>query len=235
MTGWLLSLPPLLVYVVLFALIMGESAGLPLPGETSLIAAGALAAHHGGVSIGIVVAVAAGAAIAGDNIGFVLGRHGGRWLLTRDGRWAGARRRYLERGERFFDRHGPKAVFLARWAPGVRVVGAWLAGAHHMRWRTFLAWNALGGVAWAASVGAAAYLLGHAAGRLFQFVGLGAGAVIVAVLAAAVAATLAERSRHDRREKTDPGSRDALAHETTSDALPPESAARPTRSNGESR
>jgi membrane protein DedA with SNARE-associated domain len=185
MIASLLTLPPLLVYLALFALIAGESAGLPLPGETSLIATGALAAHHGGVSIVVVITVAAAAAIIGDNVGYTLGRRGGRWLLTRDGRFANARRRYLERGERFFERHGPKAVFLARWLPGLRVVGAWLAGTHHMRWRSFVVWNALGGIAWAVSIGVAAYVLGQAAGGLFHAFGL-AGVALIAAAAAVI-------------------------------------------------
>ena len=178
-TNWLLGLPPLLVYGVLFALVAGESAGLPLPGETSLIAVGALASQHGGISIEVVIAATALAAISGDNVGFILGRHAGRRLLTRDGRWLARRRRFLARGEAFFERHGPKAVFLARWLPGLRVVGAWLAGAHHMRWRTFLLWNALGGVAWAVSIGLAAYLLGHVAATIFRTFGLVGIAVVV--------------------------------------------------------
>lgn len=178
-TNWLLGLPPLLVYGVLFALVAGESAGLPLPGETSLIAVGALASQHGGISIEVVIAVTALAAISGDNVGFILGRHAGRRLLTRDGRWLARRRRFLARGEAFFERHGPKAVFLARWLPGLRVVGAWLAGAHHMRWRTFLLWNALGGVAWAVSIGLAAYLLGHVTATIFRTFGLVGIAVVV--------------------------------------------------------
>ncbi len=183
-TNWLLGLPPLLVYGILFALVAGESAGLPLPGETSLIAVGALASQHGGISIELVIAVTAVAAISGDNVGFILGRHAGRRLLTRDGRWLARRRRFLARGEAFFERHGPKAVFLARWLPGLRVVGAWLAGAHHMRWRTFLVWNALGGVAWAVSIGLAAYLLGHVAATIFRAFGL--VGIAVAVLGACV-------------------------------------------------
>ena len=88
----LLGLPPVLLYAALFGVIAGESAGLPLPGETSLIAVGILASRHDRLSIEIVIAVAATAAIVGDNVGFALGRSGGRWLLTREGRWASARR-----------------------------------------------------------------------------------------------------------------------------------------------
>lgn len=194
-TSWLLGLPPLVVYGALFGLVAGESGGLPLPGETSLIAVGALASQHAGISIEVVIAVAAVAAIIGDNVGFVLGRHAGRRLLTRDGRWLERRRQFLVRGEAFFERHGPKAVFLARWLPGLRVVGSWLAGAHHMRWRTFLLWNALGGIAWAVSVGVAAYFLGHVAATIFRTFGLAGVAVVLAVAAGAGAWHLVRRRR----------------------------------------
>jgi len=186
-TSWLLGLPPLLVYLVLFTVVAAESSGLPVPGETSLIAAAILASQHQGLSIEIVIAVAALGAIIGDNIGYVLGRRAGRHLLTRDGRWMEHRRRFLVQGEAFFAKHGSKAVFLARWVPGLRVVGSWLAGANHMRWRTFLLWNALGGIAWAATIGLAAYLLGHVAATIVRDFGLiGLSAVVLGVVAAFV-------------------------------------------------
>ena len=199
----LLTLPPLVVYLALFAIVAGESAGLPLPGETSLIAAAVLATHPGTIAILPVTAVASAGAIAGDNLGFMVGRRGGRWLLTRNGRWATMRRRYFEHGERFFARHGPKAVFFARWLPGLRVAGAWLAGAHGMRWRTFLLWNALGGVAWAISVGLAAYLLGHTATDLVKPSGL----LAVLLIATAIGVLLAvSHFRRHRRQRPMPGS-----------------------------
>jgi membrane protein DedA with SNARE-associated domain len=183
-TSWLLGLPPLLVYLVLFAVVAAESSGLPVPGETSLIAAAILASQHQGLSIEIVIAVAALGAIIGDNIGYVLGRRAGRRLLTREGRWMEHRRRFLVEGEAFFERHGSKAVFLARWVPGLRVVGSWLAGANHMRWRTFLLWNALGGIAWATTIGLAAYLLGHVAATIIRDFGLiGLAVVVLGVVA----------------------------------------------------
>jgi membrane protein DedA with SNARE-associated domain len=178
-TDWLLGLPPLLVYAALFAVVAAESSGLPVPGETSLIAVSILASQHQGISIELVIATAALAAIVGDNVGYVLGRHAGRRLLTREGRWLERRRRFLVRGEAFFERHGSRAVFLARWIPGLRVVGSWLAGAHHMPWRTFLLWNALGGIAWATTIGLAAYLLGHVAATIFRTFGLVGLAVVV--------------------------------------------------------
>ena len=183
-TDWLLGLPPLLVYGALFAVVAAESSGLPVPGETSLIAVSILASQHQGISIELVIATAALAAIVGDNVGYVLGRHAGRRLLTREGRWLERRRRFLVRGEAFFERHGSRAVFLARWIPGLRVVGSWLAGAHHMPWRTFLLWNALGGIAWATTIGLAAYLLGHVVETIFRTFGLVGLAVVVLAAAA---------------------------------------------------
>jgi membrane-associated protein len=220
MSASLLTLPPLLVYLALFALIAGESAGLPLPGETSLVAAGALAAHGGRLSIGVVIAVAAAAAIVGDNVGFALGRRGGRWLLTREGRWASARGRYLEKGERFFERHGPKAVFLARWLPGLRVVGAWLAGTHHMRWRSFLVWNTLGGIAWAISIGTAAYLLGQAAGGLISTFGI-AGVALVVTLTVAVMSWHVARGRRQPADVDHPDAAAPSASPRAGKALDP--------------
>ncbi len=111
--------------VFLFAIVTLESAGLWLPGETALIAA-AVYASKGHLSITGVITVAAVGAIVGDNIGYWLGREGGRRLLYR---YAILRRfadRLLPAGERFFARHGGKAVFLARFFGGVRVTGAWM-------------------------------------------------------------------------------------------------------------
>jgi membrane-associated protein len=89
--------------------------------------------------------------------------------------------RVLRVGEPFFDRHGPKAVFLGRWVTGLRITAAWLAGANRMRWPVFLFWNALGGIAWASSVGLLAYFLGHTAEQYLKASGLIAlGAVVLA-------------------------------------------------------
>jgi undecaprenyl-diphosphatase len=107
------------------------------------------------------------------------------------------RRAFLVKGEAFFEKHGSRAVFLARWLPGLRVVGSWLAGAHHMRWRTFLLWNALGGIAWATSIGLAAYLLGNIAVTIIKDFGLVGLAVVVL---GAAAFFIAHRRRKRRKE-----------------------------------
>ena len=131
------------------------------------------------------IAVAATAAIVGDNVGYEIGRKGGRALLQRPGPLLEHRRRVLERGEPFFARHGPKAVFLGRWIALLRIAAAVLAGINHMRWRSFAFWNALGGIAWATSVGVAAYLLGPLAETIVKDLGI-AGVAAAAVVAALV-------------------------------------------------
>jgi membrane protein DedA with SNARE-associated domain len=167
-------------YVGVAVLVGSESAGLPVPGETSLIAAAVLASQHH-LSLPLVIVVGAVAAIVGDNLGYFFGRNGGRRLLQGSAR----RRRLLAQGEAFFERHGPKAVFLGRWVPWLRITAAWLAGASRMRWPRFLVWNALGGAAWATSVAVAAYVLGKAASAVLGGVGL-ALLVLVAVGGAVV-------------------------------------------------
>jgi undecaprenyl-diphosphatase len=168
----LFSLPSNLGYAALAALIAGETMGVPLPGETALIAAGVLASK-GHLAIELVILVAAGAAIVGDNIGFWIGRRGGRRLLELPGPLADHRANVLERGERIFERHGGKTVFFGRWFSGLRIASAWLAGVHHMPWGTFIVYNALGGIAWAVSVGLLSYFLGHSADNVLKTVGLG--------------------------------------------------------------
>jgi membrane protein DedA with SNARE-associated domain len=169
-----------LAYLLLALLVGGESAGAPLPGETALITAAVLASQ-GKLALPAVVATAAAGAIVGDNFGYLLGRQGARRLLSRPGRFENVRRGFLQRGEAFFERHGPKTVFFGRWLPFLRVTAALLAGAHRMRWRTFLAWNALGGISWAISVGIAGYVLGQAAFAVLHTAGL----VVIAVVAVA--------------------------------------------------
>jgi membrane protein DedA with SNARE-associated domain len=178
----LIHISPHLGYLVLAALVAVESIGIPVPGETALIAAGVLA-ERGQLSIALVIAVAAAGAIAGDNVGYLIGRRGGRALLLRPGPLKERAGRLLQRGEPFFQRHGPQAVFLGRWFTGLRIAAAWLAGINRMRWRTFLFWNALGGVAWATTVGLAAYVLGPSAEKLFKQVGLAGLAIVLLLLA----------------------------------------------------
>jgi membrane protein DedA with SNARE-associated domain len=168
--------------VLLFLLIAVESAGVPLPGETALVASGVLASQSK-LSIVAVIAVASVAAIVGDNGGYWLGRKGGRKLLER---WSLVSRhadRVLPRAERLFAKHGGKTVFFGRFIAILRITAAWMAGISHMPWWRFLVFNAAGGILWATLVGLVAYYSGHAAASAIQTYGLyAAGAIAVATI-----------------------------------------------------
>jgi membrane protein DedA with SNARE-associated domain len=171
--------------VALFLVVMLESGGVPLPGETALITA-AVFASRGELDIVAVVAVAAVAAIVGDNGGYWIGRTGGRGLLERSrfvSRWS---ERALPWAEGFFRRHGPKAIFIGRFFSVLRVTAAWMAGVSRMHWWTFFLWNAAGGICWAALVGLVAYYAGQAAADAISHYGLIGGGVLVAVALAAL-------------------------------------------------
>ncbi|HXW58785.1 MAG TPA: DedA family protein [Solirubrobacteraceae bacterium] len=189
-------------YPLLFAVVIAESAGVPVPGETGLLTAGVLASR-GKLEIEIVIAVAALAAIIGDNIGYQIGRKGGRWVLERPGRLERQRRRVLLVGEPFFDRHGPKAVFFGRFILGLRTWASWIAGATHMRWRSFFLWNALGGICWATGVGLLAYFLGQSANNVIETFGIwGLVAVVLSLIGAYL---LYRRGHHELMPDRDDG------------------------------
>ena len=201
MLAAIVNVSPTVGYPVVFILIALETMGIPLPGETALIAAG-LYAHDGHLSIEVVLLLAAGAAILGDNVGFYIGRRWGRRAFMAAGPFHGHRLRLLEVGQPFFARHGPKAVFLGRWVSGLRIASAWLAGINRMEWPVFVFWNALGGICWAVSVGLGAYYIGHAFEKIVSRVGVGAAVVVgVAVVAVLVWRHLRERRRPPREPK----------------------------------
>ena len=167
---------------LLFAVVLLESFGIPLPGETALIAFGILASQ-GNYSIVWVIVVAAAGAIVGDNLGYwVIGRWGGRALFER---WEPLRRyseRFLPAAERLMTKHGGKVVFFGRFITVLRYTAAWAAGIGQMSWWKFLFWNAAGGICWATAVGLVAYYSGHAAADAIQRYGIYAAAGIVVVL-----------------------------------------------------
>jgi membrane protein DedA with SNARE-associated domain len=177
----LIDIPEHVGYAAVAIFVAVEASGVPVPGETALIAAAVLASQ-GELSIELVIAIAAAAAIVGDNIGYLLGRRFGRRLMERPGRTKLRRQVALARGEHLFDRHGPKAVFLGRWIALLRIWAAWLAGIAGMRWRSFLLWNALGGIGWALFFGLLGYWGGEATAELVARLGVGA-AIAVGVAA----------------------------------------------------
>jgi membrane protein DedA with SNARE-associated domain len=171
----------------LFGIVCLESAGLWLPGETALIAAGVYASK-GHLSIVGVISVAAAGAIIGDNIGYWLGREVGRRLIYRYGWTQRLAERVMPPAERFFEKHGGKAVFLARFFGGVRVTGAWMAGITRMSWWRFLFWNAAGGIVWAVGVGLVAFYAGRAVAdtiaRYGVYGGIAVGLLVVIAIGA---------------------------------------------------
>ena len=180
----LIDIPDNVGYAALAGFVAVEAAGVPVPGETALIASAVLASQ-GHLSIELVIAVAAVAAIVGDNFGYMLGARFGRRLLERPGRTQARRLVALKQGQQLFERHGPKAVFIGRWIALLRIWAAWLAGMASMRWRSFLLWNALGGICWALFFGLLGYYGGEAAAELVARLGVG---VAIAAGAAALAA-----------------------------------------------
>ena len=168
---------------VLFLAVLIESFGIPVPGETALIAFAVLASqdHY---SIAEVIGLAAAGAIIGDNLGYwLIGRLGGRELLQRWGWLERYSRRVLPRAEKLMEKHGGKTVFFGRFVAVLRVTAAAVAGLAHMPWGRFLFWNASGGIVWATSVGLAAYYGGKAVADAIQRYGLYAAGVLVVLLA----------------------------------------------------
>jgi membrane protein DedA with SNARE-associated domain len=153
-------------YIAILSIILLESAGVPLPGETTLVAASVYAGSHHGLDIRWVIATAAGATILGDNIGYWVGRTLGRKVLLKWGIWIGLDQRKLDLGEYLFLRHGGKIVFLGRFVAVLRVFAAVLAGANRFPPGRFFLFNVLGGITWAVVFGASGYLLGHSFRRV---------------------------------------------------------------------
>ena len=151
-------------YPAVAIFVMIESSGIPFPGETMLL----LASFYAGVShqlqIPIVIACAAFGAIIGDNIGYYIGHTGGRAIVVRFGKYVFIKPEHLDRAEEYFAKHGDKTVFFGRFIAVLRAWAAFLAGVNHMHWRTFLIYNAAGGILWATIFGT----LGYVAGRFFH-------------------------------------------------------------------
>jgi membrane protein DedA with SNARE-associated domain len=164
-------------YVAVFLGILLESTGLPLPGESLMIAAALYAAGTHRLDIQVLVPLAAAGAICGDQIGYFLGRWIGYRLLARWGRNVGLSDERLELGRFLFRKYGAGVVFLGRFVAFLRTFAALLAGANRMPWHNFLIWNALGGIGWTALYGFGAYGLGDAAKRIRGPMGIGLAVV----------------------------------------------------------
>jgi membrane protein DedA with SNARE-associated domain len=153
------------------AIIGLESMGIPSPGETALVAAAVLASQ-GKLEIWLVILIGVSSAIVGDNIGYLLGRRFGRSVFTAPGPFMHHRIDAIRAGDKFFKRHGQKAVFIGRWIALVRFATAWLAGINRMPMRQFFFWNALGGISWGLTYGLVGYYGGQAAAHVLAEAGI---------------------------------------------------------------
>jgi membrane protein DedA with SNARE-associated domain len=182
------------------AIIGLESMGVPSPGETALVLA-AILASQGKLNIVLVILIGVTSAIVGDNIGYLLGRRFGRGVFTAPGPFMHHRTRAIRAGDRFFERHGPKAVFLGRWIALVRFAAAWLAGINRMPFRQFFFWNALGGITWGMTFGLVGYFGGHAAAHVLAQAGIiGLGVMVLLVVGAWVVVRRRERQSSRRSD-----------------------------------
>jgi membrane protein DedA with SNARE-associated domain len=175
-----------------------ESMGIPSPGETALVLA-AVQASQGHLQIWLVIVIGSASAIIGDNIGYLIARRGGRELLERPGPFYKRRVLIIAAGERFFDKHGSKAVFLGRWIAIMRVAAAWMAGLSEMPFRTFFFWNALGGITWATVVSLVGYKAGKGAADLIGRFGVYA-AIAIGVVIVVGFFVLRRREQREKRE-----------------------------------
>jgi membrane protein DedA with SNARE-associated domain len=191
---WLEAVPPLVVYLLVAGFILIESLGVPFPGEIVLISAALLASQHTIALNPVWVAVAAaGGAIPGNSIGYVIGRRWGRPLFD----WLGRKvpkhfgPAHVAYAEKIFDRWGVLAVFVGRFIALLRIFAGPLAGALEMPYPRFLVANVAGGICWAGGLTAAIYYLGEVADKWFSrfsYIGL-----IVAVLAGLVIGLVVKR------------------------------------------
>jgi membrane protein DedA with SNARE-associated domain len=171
--------------VVLGVVVGLESVGLPVPGETLLIAAAVLAATTHQLNIALVILSAAVGAIVGQMVGYGIGWGVGFRLLRRYGSYIGLTNRRLAFGRALFRRHGVKVIVASRFIVLLRTLAALLAGANRMPWGRFMAANIVGSSVWSALYGGGAYLLGHEAKQVAGPVAIGIGiAVAFALLAA---------------------------------------------------
>lgn len=188
-------------YLIILFGVMAESTGVPLPGETILISAGILV-QRGSLDLGDAILFGILGAVIGDQIGYWIGREGGRPFVLRWGGYVFISPDRLARAEAFFARHGGKAVFMARFFSGLRVFGALVAGISRMRWGTFFFFNALGGSVWATAAVLVGYFLGSSLGIVERWTGR-ASILILALALLALVLYLSYRwvTRHPEQVK----------------------------------
>ncbi|HEU5348850.1 MAG TPA: DedA family protein [Ktedonobacterales bacterium] len=185
---WLLQGMDMYGYWVVLLAVAVESTGIPFPGETTLVVAAVYASTQHSLNIALVIAAAAVGAILGDNAGYNIGKYGGYPLIRRVLRVLHTGEGALLYAQRFFEKHGDKTVFFGRFLAVLRAWAAFLAGANHMPRRTFIIWNAAGGIVWATVYGLLGFILGSnlpLLGRVLKDLGI-FGFVVVGVVVVAI-------------------------------------------------
>jgi membrane protein DedA with SNARE-associated domain len=184
-------------YLAVFVGLLAEGAGIPLPGETVLLIASALAARSTGLNIGWIALVAFCTTSAGDNIGFYLGRWGGQELLERSARKLHLGPGPIQRGRDFVNRHGAMGVFCARFIAGLRVLNGLVAGSLLMSWPRFFVFDLLGAACWVGLICSIGYFFGD---RLPWLIHLMGRTSLIFLAAVTVMAAWVLVHRHERRK-----------------------------------
>jgi membrane protein DedA with SNARE-associated domain len=201
--GWLDSYG----YLVVFLLVMVESIGVPVPGETALIAAALYAGSTDKLEIWAVIAAAVAGATIGDNIGFSIGRYGGAKFLLKHGHKIRLHEGRLKIGIWLFRRHGGKVVFWGRFVSILRTWAAFLAGVNQMQWPRFIVFNAAGAIVWATAYGVGYYVFGDVLRKLSTAIDVTLGALgFLIIVAFVVWSKRKEDELLERAEREIPGS-----------------------------
>lgn len=187
-------------YLAVAGFILLEDLGVPVPGETILIAA-AVYAGAGQLNVIAVGLIAVAAAVLGDNIGYALGRTGGRSLVLRFGRYVLLTEKRLDGAQAWFTDHGGKVVVIARFVEGLRQANGWIAGITSMRWLTFLLFNAIGAVLWVGVWLTIGYVSGSHIGAVYStitryivYIVIGVAVLILALIVRHVVRRRRERA-----------------------------------------
>jgi membrane protein DedA with SNARE-associated domain len=192
-----------------------ECAGIPLPGETALLLAAVYAGTKHDLNIVSVLLTAAGAAIVGRTIGYVIG-YEFHWLLLQYGNYVRMTERRIKLGEYLFLRHGGKIVFVAQFLPVLRTVAGVFAGINVMPWRNFLLANVAGSCIWAVTYGYAAYALGRQFERLEAPIVVLVGLItVVAFVVGAIFVHRHEAQLSEEAERALPGPLKSIERKTT--------------------
>jgi membrane protein DedA with SNARE-associated domain len=193
-------------YGVVVALNFIESFGIPVPGETALVASAVYAGTTHNLNIYLLVGTTILGTLVGDIVGFLLGGWVGFWLLTHHGKYVGLHERRIKLGQYLFLRYGTAMVFMVRFIPPLRGLIAFLAGANQMSWRRFLSSAVSGSLLWASIFGFGPYWLGKAAHHLARplWISLLCAAVVL-IVAAAIFIHRNEARLEDEAEKALPG------------------------------